>query len=419
MCCAFFLFMAACCVTCLDPTCVLTAAGICGNITFFPTSKRSTDGHWILDGCRECLPMSARSAPDQLLDTMTGYKTTSVLAQPLSPASLAFMNAAGFPANIVADDLGTLSHALYIYRSEASKRSVIMDRLEDLSVTAPNDSVINSKKACDRVDRGAERIGDKAKSADDLENRTHPLCRLLSVITLFHFNAMDMSKLTLHAGQFDAESGTAMATFKTTPTVTDAEMKNRIFRDLLEAFSVIPGGGGRAQWKPLFDNMDTLSASSFAPDFVHALMFKCLRKIDSDKNINIVSFLHSYYSMEYSMHNTLWEKRENDKRVLPRGTQFQRGEEKGKDGLVIDPAENAPVTKQGEWVTDPEKKTRSGAIAYCNRYNTHRDCNSGVRFGKDKGKCMFVHRCSWCDSKDHVGTDKDKVTKAWVCPKHP
>ena len=414
----FLLFMAACCDTCLDPSCVLTAAGICGNTTFFPTSKRSTDGHWVLEQCRECLPMSARSVPDQLLDTMTGYKVTSVLATALEPATLTFMNAAGFPANILAGDLDSLAHAVFIYRSDASKRALIMDRLEDISISAPNDSVINSKKACDRVDRGAERVGDKAKTADDLENRTYPLSRLFSIITLFHFNAMDMSKLTLHAGQFDAESGTAMTTFKTTPTVTDAEMKNRIFRDLLEAFAVIPGGGGRAQWKPLFDNMDTLSGSSFTPDFVHALMFKCLRKIDSDKNINIVTFLHSYYSMEYSMHNTVWEKRENDRRAQPRGTRHQRGEEKGK-GSDDDQADNSPVTKQGEWVQDPEKKTRSGAIAYCNRYNTHRDCNVGCKFGKDKGKCMFVHRCSWCDSKDHVGTDKDKVTKAWVCPKHP
>ncbi len=111
---------------------------------------------------------------------------------------------------------------------------------------------------------------------------------------------------------------TVKTSFSTIKKVYCAEMKNRIFRDFFEVMSLLKGGGGRAQWRPLLDELDTLSEAGNTPEFVHLLLFQCLKKIDSSPAINIVIFMMQHWVLCFSAFQTKYLTENAKSHVRPR-----------------------------------------------------------------------------------------------------
>lgn len=424
----------AVCSDCLDPTCGGHAANVvCSNAEFINLSThRNANGDYSL-ALRALLPVSAQTLPNGLIDASTGYQQPLNRLTILSAAAEAFRVHATFPTNVVTGTALTMAHAVSIYRNFDVHRPAIMERLEDLNVMVNDDNEARKLdaaiKACKRVLDDTRLAAPKlASTPDELEHKNFPRASILLQLTQFYMMKRDMSALCITHGAFDEKSGGAVTKFAKIKVVTCPEMKNRIFRDLFEVFCKLKGGGGRSQWQPLFEQLDSLSEAGHEPQFVHMLLFTCLKKIDSSPAIDIVNFMSQHWLLCFSMFQTTWLRENEASSGKPRpwtdtsGVNTRHpGRGGGRDQGGQGNATINPVTKQGEWVENPEKKTYDGTkVCYCNRFNQNRPCNVGCASGPDKGKCIFVHRCSWCDSSAHYGAEKKSgAAGGFVCPKHP
>ena len=417
------------CSGCLDPDCPkgANASAECINKEFLPDDKeRSAVGHYTLD-FRSRMPASAHSLPNQLIDAQVGHVNAESPLRPFSKECATFVAKADFLDRILAKEALTISHAVCIYRNIPVHRESITQRLEDLAIITSDETESNRLKvaiiATQRVAEETRRALPKAaNTARELEYKHYPLTVILFQISTYHQTRINVSSMSISPGEFDESTGAVKTSFSTIKKVYCPEMKNRIFRDFFEVMSLLKGGGGRAQWRPLLDELDTLSEAGNTPEFVHLLLFQCLKKIDSSPSINIVIFMMQHWVLCFSAFQTKYLTENAKSHVRPRHETNTSGdkEDKASKERVQKERTSIPVTKQGEWVENPFKRTYDGnKLAYCNRWNANRPCNVGCPSGPDKGKCIFVHHCSWCNSADHYGAEKSpNAPFPFVCPKH-
>ena len=140
---------------------------------------------------------------------------------------------------------------LPIFKHNPDHRARIIDRLERLSLNAAN---TGQRDACARVMKRCEdfvrdlqtQTLTKAASADDFENRKHPLARLYFIIVKAQASGpLTMAKSGLTSGRMDKETGTPLMTFEKLKEVRSMNDLHLIWNDFQKAVYVVGRNGGR------------------------------------------------------------------------------------------------------------------------------------------------------------------------------
>ena len=402
------------CSFCFSTTCpkASSASAACENTEFLDSlAARDANGTYDIS-FRGRLPHAAGSLSDAHFDALTGFRPVESSCLVLSTGAEALSKVADFVTTVDGTAGAPVGHLVEIYRNQPHHRNAIFQRLENLlfaGLTADQLGLVKSAiDICKGVNQGnKDKLVSKATDAGDLEDRISPLARSLLLLTRYRIARKDMSKLAITPGVFDTTTGGQKAErFASIQEVTDAELKNSIFRDFEELVAKLPGTGGRAKWQPLFQFLGDLSERGEPPALVHSLLFECCKKIDGTPGLNIISFMAQHWMITFTTFHAQWH-RENFKPAGHRDGPDPTGGSRQPQGSLSGSQHGSsfgPHTQNN--ASSGSARTKEGNIAFCNRWNSNRPCNVGVKFGPDKGKCPYVHRCSCCNSADHRGTDK-------------
>ena len=417
------------CDSCYDPACArsLNAAAPCNCTDFFNVVRLANNSY--TNAVFNALPATAASITTGHLDALRGHSNVLQVVA-LTPAAVALYNggavlAAPHPqagqAWYMAVDgtaFGDLGSMIEIFKNHEGERTSIKARLENLSFSAANQGQRSecgrALERCEKFETVLEKsTGTIAASADEFDNAKYPLARLYHLITKASCaGPLTMAQSGLTSGRLDGDTGKPVLTFEKLKGVDDINSLHLIWRDFEAAVMVIGKNGSRASWAPFFEIMYSLCRTKADPGYLHELMFEALSFVDLKPAINIRSFVTTHWQTFLITFEAKW--REND----PPGG--DGSDPPGGKGKKREHVKFGPVTKQGE--AAGEMRTRNGAVAFCNKWNSREDCTLGVFAGSNKGKCAYTHKCRYCMRTDHRGEDKHPVGHAqagqWVCSRH-
>ena len=412
------------CDYCYDPNCArsLNAAAECNCSDFFRVVREVNNTY--SNGLYTALPASAAAITPSHIDALRGFTSAALQVLPLEPGDTALFNGGnpvgGNPWEMQIDgtNLDHLSRVLPIFKHNPDHRARIIDRLERLSLNAAN---TGQRDACARVMKRCEdfvrdlqtQTLTKAASADDFENRKHPLARLYFIIVKAQASGpLTMAKSGLTSGRMDKETGTPLMTFEKLKEVRSMNDLHLIWNDFQKAVYVVGRNGGRSAWTPFWNTVYALCVSRPEPTYMHELFFEAMTFIDLNPGVNIKTFMTQHWTTFLIVFEAKW--RENGEPGNA-GSDLSGGGDH-QHGRYREHVKFGEVTKQGEWAG--EMRTRSGAIAFCNKWSTRKDCTAGVLKGAHQGKCAYTHKCRFCMRTDHRPDDK-KPDGSWTCAKHP
>jgi len=429
----------ATCPECYDPACAKSSNpnAACNCSDFIQVARNINNTY--SNSVYQALPPSASSITPSHLDALRNYSNPMTIGTLSTAADTLYNNgqnlaaavpgvaAVGDPWYQIVDatDFNNLYLLLEIYKHRGNARGEIRSHLEKLSFTA---SQAGQREMCNRA---LERTKDfdkalldsgtpKVSSADDFDNRKFPLARLYFLITKYaESGSLTMAQSSLTSGRLDEATGKPVLIFEKLKPISSINNLHLVWRDFEASVYVVGMNGGRVAWKPLWDILYGLCRSKNDPQYLHELLFEILSYIDLNQNINVVTFVSQHWQTFLITFEAKWGENGPPGEGDPSSSGYghdQSGITKSREHVKF-----GDVTKQGEW--SGEMRTRSGAIAFCNKWNQGKPCNRGVFTGKHKGKCAYTHKCRWCMSSAHRGEEKHPTghTDAgkWVCPKHP
>ena len=420
------------CPECLDPTCAksLNPAVACNCSDFLRNIVRNPGGYD--NSLYNVLPASVQTVTTSHVDALRGYEPGVTLV-PLSAGAIALYNGG---ANVVGPpiaawytvvdgtNMAQLAQMVEIFKHHSNERPNVMAQLQSQAFLAPN---AGQREACERAYKICERHEDQeskvgksvAATADDFENKKYPLGRLYHQIAKsIVMGPMTVAQTGLSSGRIDPTTGRPVLTFEKLKEVGNMNLLHLVWQDFQSAIYVIGKNGGRMAWGPFWKIIYDLARTNGDAPYLNELVFEAMTTIDLDPGKNIVNFVTQHWQTFLITFNAKWENGPaggSDPTLSPTDDD-NGGLPKGREHVKF-----GPVTKQGQW--SGEMHTRSGAIAFCNKWNENKPCTHGVFAGKDKGKCAYTHKCRYCMSTGHWAEKKHPAGHAqageWVCSKHP
>ena len=388
------------------------------------------------------LPKGTHGLTASHIDALRSYRSGALVLAPLDPAATTLYNGGantpgGDPWYTAVDgtDNADVGHLAELYRHHPTEREGILTHLERLSFRGANlaarDLAQRAVSSCKDFDtKVTNALKEAPKTASEFEDRKAPKARLYLLCTR---GAM-ATRLTLAqegqtAGVFDATLGTNVFRFEKLKAVDSIDTLHAIIRDFQTSILLIGKNGGRVAWTPFWDVVYEMLTASQDARFVHEMIFEALVKMDEGR-IDPLTFMERKWTTFFMVFNAKFGENVKASSSYPGGSptdgnsgDYEDGNPgtSGAPGMGREHVKFGPVTKQGEWCG--EMRTRSGAIAFCNKWNEHKDCNRGIFAGRNKGKCAYTHKCRYCMSTQHRMVDKHPAGHAnageWVCPKHP
>ena len=380
---------------------------------------------------------AARNMPSTLIDALADFQTSSTSKITMSAGAKTLMGTPNFWTSVDGKSKLQLLYLIEIYRGSTLHRDEILAHISNLKYTAISDDqmVFVERAQADIlvVLKGANvNKAKKAETAMAYQQAQFPKVSLLLFLCNYYIQAANMKICTLIGEDFDPLSGSVkQKQFATLPVLRDPHMLSRVLKAFFRTISSISGNGAASHWSVLHEFLDTMGDDGHPHAFILFVLFECLRKIDGSKGMNIRNFMDKQFPMLYLTTITRWKAekpekpRENgepsgDPRRKQKALERAKEEDEHK---VNEPAKGSgfgEVTSlDGAGYKGPTK-TKNGQVAFCNRWNTNRSCNAGIKSGPHKGHCAYTHVCSWCkgDVSDHYGTEKDSQGN-WACPNHP
>ena len=419
----------AVCDRCYNPVCTRNGAtGPCISVDFLAdlTTHRGANGNWDLNFRAE-LPHQGAGVGDVLLDTLSKTKLTGQVTYVPTDESVVFYNggvtmddpAVSWLTEVTGATPLSLYHACETFKaapSDLALRKSVLAHLEKLVFTATTaagrEHIKQALTICTEWVKLHEKKDDLPLSAGEQQAMQCPMARLYMVLTKQCSATVELtcSFTQTSEGKFDVVAGRTFQDYETLKECTSWPMLYKIMEHTKVVLMATGANGDSLAWKPLWEQVELLAESGRSFQFLHSLIFSCLRTIDSSPTLNVVSFMATRYQVHLLTFVQRYTIQENAEAGLtPGGPHNLKG-----DGAPVH-IRFGPVTKQGE--SCGEMRTKSGAVAFCNKWNQNEDCDKGVFAGVHKGKCAYCHKCRWCFSTSHRSEDKDGAG-AFVCSKH-
>ena len=422
------------CPECYDPSCAKSAnpALGCNCADFCQNLVRNDAGYG--NTLYNLLPPAAQMVTTGHVDALRSH-TPAVAVIPISAGATALYNGganvAGPPVApwytpVDGTNMAQLAQLVEIFKHHQNERHNVMGHLQSLSFLAPNagqrEASERAYKFCqDHESQVSKAVGPVSASADDFENRKHPLARLYhQVVKYTILGPLTTAQSGLSSGRLDPVTGKPVLSFEKLKEVGNMNLLHLAWRDFETAVYLIGKNGGRKAWAPFWKIIHDMARTKEDATYLNELVFEAMTAIDLDPDKNIVNFVTQHMQTFLITFNGKWENGPaggNDPPLPPTDDVNDGGlPRKGREHVKF-----GPVTKQGQW--SGEMRTRNGAIAFCNKWNENKECTHGVFAGRDKGKCAYTHKCRYCMSAGHWAEKKHPAGHAqageWVCPKHP
>lgn len=422
------------CNECFDPVCAKSAnaAVACNCVDFLHHIVRNDGGYG--NNLYNALPPAAQTVTTGHVDALRNH-TPAVAVMAVSAGAVALFNGganvAGPPVApwysvVDGANLPQMGQLVELYKHHPDQRHNIMGHLEVISFNAAQagqrDSAERAIKFCQNHEAQLSKAaGPVSASADDFENRKHPLARLYHQIVKYTvLGPLTTAQSGLTSGRMDPVTGKPVLSFEKLKDVGSMNLLHLAWRDFESAVYLIGKNGGRKAWAPFWQIIYDLARTNEDATYLNELVFEAMTTIDLDPNKNIGNFVSQHMQTFLITFNAKWENGPaggNDPPLPPTEDVNDGGLHKSGPKHV----KFGPVTKQGQW--SGEMRTRNGAIAFCNKWNENKECTHGVFAGRDKGKCAYTHKCRYCMSAGHWAEKKHPAGHAqageWVCSKHP
>ena len=378
---------------------------------------------------------ASRNMPSSLIDSLANFQITSESKLEMSAGAAALMAKPLFWEGVDGKTKLDLLYLVQIFRGSVIDREAIHAHISNLKYkelsAAELGFVERAQKDIEFAIKGATaNKAKKVETAIGFQQKQFPRTSALLHICNYYIQQANMAICTLISDEFDSVAGTTkQKQYEKLPILGGVHMLNRVLLAFFATISSISGQGCASHWAVLQEFLNAMGDDGHPHQFILFVLFECLRKIDGTKGMNIRIFMDKQFSMLYSTTTTRWnsqkprenggpsddsrrkqkalERADEDKDTRPKNT-IQPGGQSFGDVTVFDGAGYKGPTK-----------TKKGEIAYCNRWNTGRECNAGIKAGACKGHCAYTHVCSWCkgSTSDHYGAEKDSQGN-WACPNH-
>ena len=448
------------CLECGDPACAasLAVGTPCDCNEFLGTLQQSATGTYNAPTFA-ALPAGLRTLVTDNLIAAARKETSAVGAPPgvnafatgiynggapfIGPANAAGVVPAAVPWYEQVDGLAgnfarQLTALVRLYQNTQAERANILGHLEALTLEAGTAaSRLQAKDAvgiCNSFSTAltAER-STKSLSADALANERHPLCRLYFLCAqVATSDRMSLDQIGLTTGRLDDSTGKPSQTFKKLPAITSTHQLHMCIQHFKDALLVVGKNGCRSVWAPFWEAILGMMDSKNDPAYIHELIFRSLTDMETKKQ-PVWTWFKDHWVQFLILFTTKWG--ENGRPLLhdPAGEapdldgdydeDKSTGARKGKGVEHVKFGDVTQFFSNGDAMACGEMRTRSGAVAFCNKWNESKPCNRGVFAGKNKGKCAYMHKCRWCSSSKHKGEEVHAAGHAEagepVCGKHP
>ena len=267
------------CNECYDPLCAKSgnAAVACTCADFFQNIVRNDTGY--SNNLYDVLPPAAQTVTTGHLDALRNH-TPAVAVPTISPGAVALYNGganvAGPPVApwhtpVDGTNMAQLAQLVEIFKHHPDERHNIMGCLQSLSFLAPN---VGQREACrtaykfcqDHESQVSKAAGPVSASADDFENRKHPLARLyLQIIKFTVLGPLTTAQSGLTSGRMDPVTGKPVLSFEKLKDVGSMNLLHLAWRDFESAVYLIGKNGGRKAWDPFWKSSMTWLAPMRMP----------------------------------------------------------------------------------------------------------------------------------------------------------
>ena len=451
------------CLGCGIPTCAASQAapGPCDCTDFLQTLRQAPNGTYNAP-TYAALPATMRTnVTDDLIAAARKEQPAVVPPPGLNVAATALFNGGAIiPAVVgppavgamfwyeVVDGTGAtystqLVSLVRIYQNMQGQRANVLGHLETLSILAADEErrklAVTSINICKDFTKAVNDVNaPRSKTADALANERHPLCRLYFIAVMgATSDRMTLDQIGLTTGRLDETTGKPSLNFKRLPDIETSHQLHTAIQDFKDAICVVGKNGARAAWAPFWEAVMSMMDSHNDPSYIHQLIFSALTDMEVRKK-PIWEWFSNHWVTWLIIFTAKWSKDGENGRPShndPSG-EAQGAGGSGQDGdygsggggqgkgnpTHVKFGDVTQFFANGDVIACGEMRTKSGAVAFCNKWNERKVCTHGVFAGKHKGKCAYTHKCRWCMSTKHRAEDKHPAGHAnagdFVCSKH-